>query len=74
MGGVMCLTLTACSEDVYQEAEMQNEEAGSQYQTNSFNDNNSGIYWGNGGIREWGDNYISPWDVWYRGGSMNRNR
>ncbi|WP_091095807.1 hypothetical protein [Paenimyroides marinum] len=40
LGGVVALT--ACSEDVYQEAEMQNEESGSQYQTNSFDDSQSG--------------------------------
>jgi len=69
----MCLTLTACSEDVYQEAEMQNEEAGSQYQTNSFNNDDSGQYagYGPGGIGWWGKNYISPWDIWYRGRTVN---
>jgi len=65
--------LTACSEDVYEDAEMQNEEAGSQYQTNSFNNQNSGQYagYGPGGIGFWGINYISPWDVWFRGETVN---
>ena len=64
-GGV---TLTACSEDAYQEAEMQNEEAGSQYQTNSFNDNGSGGFIG-GGLSTLAINYHSPWDIWWNRGS-----
>ena len=56
--------LTACSEDVYQEAEMQNEEAGSKYQTNSFNDEGSGGT-NPDGIDHLAINYFSPWDIWY---------
>lgn len=48
--------------------DQQHEEAGSQYQTNSFNPEDSGQ---NGwhdpfGIGRLGINYISPWDIWYR--------
>lgn len=70
MGGVV--TLTACSEDVYQEAEMQNEEAGSQYQTNSFDDSNPGDL-GTGGIANLATNYFSPWDIWYNRGAQYRD-
>lgn len=70
MGGVVALTLTACATDsVFEDVEMQpQEEAGSQYQTNSFNNNNSGqsAWYSSTGIGWWGDNYISPWDIWYR--------
>ena len=43
---------------------MQNEEAGSQYQTNSFNDNGSGGT-NPDGISDLAINYFSPWDIWY---------
>lgn len=70
MGGVVALTLTGCATDsVFENVEMQTqEEAGSQYQTNSFNNNNSGQsgWYSSTGIGWWGDNYISPWDIWYR--------
>lgn len=45
---------------------MQNEEAGSQYQTNSFDDSNPGDL-GTGGIANLATNYFSPWDLgWNR--------
>lgn len=62
------VALTACSEDVYQEAEMQNEESGSQYQTNSFDDDHPGDL-GSGGFNNFATNYFSPWDIWYNRGS-----
>lgn len=46
---------------------MQNEETGSQYQTNSFNDNNSGVIYPDG-TKFPGDAYFSPWDIWYNRG------
>lgn len=64
MGGVIALSLTACTTDsVFEDIDQQNAETGSQYQTNSFNDRNSGQYWGGGGLRWFGINYISPWDI-----------
>lgn len=60
--------LVACSEDVYQDAEMQNEETGSQYQTNSFNNDHSGHTTGGtfSDTLSNGRNYVSPWDIWYK--------
>ena len=46
---------------------MQNEEAGSKYQSNSFDDNGPGDL-GSGGISNLATNYFSPWDLgWNRG-------
>ena len=61
-------TLVACSEDIYQDAEMQNEETGSQYQTNSFNNDHSGHTTGGtfSDTLSNGRNYVSPWDIWYK--------
>ncbi|SFN19932.1 hypothetical protein SAMN05421741_10274 [Paenimyroides ummariense] len=47
--------------------DQQNEEAGSQYQTNSFNDNGSGGFIG-GGLSNLAINYYSPWDIWWNRG------
>ena len=63
-------TLAACSEDAYQSAEEQNAQDGSQYQTNSFNENDPGNTHGDdyslsGEIWK-GADYYSPWDIWYR--------
>lgn len=58
-------TLTACSDDAFQEVEKQNEESGLQNQVNSFNDGNSGEHLPDG-TKYPGDNYASPWDIWYR--------
>ena len=60
-------TLTACSEDAFQEVEKQKEESGLQNQTNSFNDNNSGTI-NSDGTKYPGDNYASPWDIWFNRG------
>lgn len=60
--------LAACSEDVYHDVETQNEEAGSQYQTNSFDDSQSGGIIG-GGFNNLAINYYSPWDIWYNRGT-----
>src|SRR5690606_24809681 len=70
LGGI--ITLTACSEDVYQEAEMQNEESGSQYQTNSFDNSNPGGL-GSGGFSNFATNYFSPWDIWYNRGAAHHD-
>lgn len=70
LGGVVALT--ACSEDVYQEAEMQNEESGSQYQTNSFDNSNPGGL-GSGGFSNFATNYFSPWDIWYNRGAAHHD-
>ncbi len=51
---------------------MQNEEAGSQYQTNSFDDDNPGDL-GTGGISNLATNYFSPWDIWYNRGAKFRD-
>ena len=62
------MALTACSEDVYNDVENEEE---SMYSTNSFNDNNSGqssLYPGSNGISFPAANYVSPWDIWYREG------
>ena len=64
-------TLTACSEDAFQDAEKQNEETGSQFQTNSFNDNDSGTI-NPDGTKIPGDNYASPWDIWYNRGYTDK--
>lgn len=39
--------------------------------TNSFNNSNSGQYGPNPTPNFYGINYISPWDIWYRGASVN---
>lgn len=59
-------TLVACSEDVYQDADEQNAETGSQYQTNSYNPDNPGHYTPGSILNGPGDNYYSPWDIKYR--------
>lgn len=63
-------TLAACSGDVYDEIDQQNEQLANEQnannggmQTNSFDGNFPGYY--NGGIVP-GTGYVSPWDVWYR--------
>src|SRR5690606_10470722 len=61
-------TLVACSEDVYDEIDLQNEETANEannggMQTNSYHGPDHGYY--NGGIIP-GGGYVSPWDVWYR--------
>lgn len=69
LGGV---TLTACTTDSVFDAVDQRtrptEENGPQNQTNSFNNNNSGQsgWYSSTGIGWPGENYISPWDIWYR--------
>lgn len=61
--------LVACSEDAYQSAEEQNAQEGSQYQTNSFNENGPGHTHGDNNTTGeiWrGIDYYSSWDIWYR--------
>lgn len=60
--------MTACSDDVYDEMNQQNEQLANDannggIQTNSFDSGFPGYY--NGGIVP-GTGYVSPWDVWYR--------
>jgi len=62
------ITPAACNEDVYQEIDEQNEESGSQYQTNSFDNSNPGGL-GSGGFSNFATNYFSPWDIWYNRGA-----
>ncbi len=62
-------SLVACSEDAYEQLSEQNSESGSQYVTNSFNNDQPGHAHGdtgNSGVIWEGDNYASPWDIWYR--------
>ncbi|UUV22285.1 hypothetical protein [Paenimyroides aestuarii] len=68
MGGVIGLTLTACTTDtIVDDLDQQNAETGSQYQTNSYNPNNPGYYNPGSGIPAIvGDNYYSPWDIKHR--------
>lgn len=58
-------TLVACSDDVFQEAE----EQGVPITTNSFNPSDPGYYDPGAGFppNHEGINYVSPWDIWYRG-------
>lgn len=44
--------------------DQQTQKDGSQYQTNSFDDNNPGG-WIGGGFSQLATNYFSPWDIWY---------
>jgi|GEM_PF-1292502 len=71
MGGVIALTLTACTTDSVFDEQSTDEEL--PMSTNSFNNGDSGQYAGSGpgGIGWWGKNYISPWDIWFRGASVN---
>ena len=46
-----------------EEIDQQNEEAGSQYQTNSFDDTQDGVLLP-GGLSSLALNYYSPWDIW----------
>ena len=60
--------IVACSGDVYDEIDQQNEQLENDannggMQTNSFDDSFPGYY--SGGIVP-GTGYVSPWDVWYR--------
>ena len=65
VGGVIALSLTACTTDsVFEDIDQQNAETGSQYQTNSFDDSQSGG-WTGGGASNLATNYFSPWDIWY---------
>ena len=65
-------TLTACSEDSFQEVEKQSEEsAGIPNQANSFNNGNSGEHLPDG-TKYPGDNYASPWDIWYNRGFADK--
>ena len=64
-------TLTACSEDAFQDAEKQKEESGLQNQTNSFNDGDSGEHLPDG-TKYPGDNYASPWDIWFNRGFTDK--
>lgn len=68
MGGVIGLTLTACTTDsMVDDLDQQNAETGSQYQTNSFDNSNPGG-WIGGGFSQLATNYFSPWDLgWNRG-------
>lgn len=58
------VTLTACSEDVYQDADEQNSEMNA---PPTFNDNGSGGFIG-GGLSNLAINYHSPWDIWWNRG------
>lgn len=65
-------TLTACSDDVYDEMDQQNEQLANDannggMQTNSFEDNNPGFIdpFGSPFINP-GSGYQSPWDIWFR--------
>ncbi len=65
-------TLTACSDDVYDEMNQQNEQLANDannggMQTNSFDDTNPGwINPGGGSFINPGYGYQSPWDIWFR--------
>jgi len=68
-------TLVACSEDVYQEdvyqeTDKMNEEAGSQNQVSSFNDASPGGTTGSG-ISIQPSNYFSPWDIYFNRGTQH---
>lgn len=55
---------------MFEDINEQNAEAGSQYQTNSFNNGNSGGY--NPDTSKYpGDNYASPWDIWFNRGALH---
>ncbi|WLD24123.1 hypothetical protein NU10_01640 [Flavobacterium dauae] len=69
MGGVIALSLTACSSDSVFEEQNTDEEL--PMTTNSFNNNNSGQYGPNPTPNFYGKNYISPWDIWYRKSIVN---
>lgn len=58
--------LAACSEDVYQEIDQQNEEADMMAPL-TFNENGSGGFAG-GGFNNLAINYFSPWDIWWNRG------
>src|SRR5690554_6978276 len=54
--------LAACSEDVYQEIDQQNE-AVNMMAPPTFDDSNPGY---NDGTIHPGSGYVSPWDIWHR--------
>src|SRR5690554_3266311 len=56
--------LAACSEDVYQEIDQQNEEA-DMMAPPTFNEGSPGYYAGPGDFGD-PDGYYSPWDIWER--------
>src|SRR5690606_23606580 len=61
--------LTSCSEDALQEVAEQNTNPESTYAANSFNENEGGNTHGdtnNTGLIWRGDDYYSPWDIWFR--------
>lgn len=60
--------LTACSEDVYQDAEEQNADMNA---PPSFNNEDSGQYGAGPWYNWYGINYISPWDIWFRTSNVN---
>lgn len=67
LGGVVFLA--SCSEDALQDANEQNTDPESIKTTNSFNENEGGNNWGDTGISGVifrGDDYYSPWDIWFR--------
>lgn len=68
MGGGILISLTACSENAFDDANQLTEE-NSMYTTNSFNDADSGNTHGNpggSGPISRGIDYYSPWDMWWR--------
>lgn len=69
MGGVIALTFTACTTDSVFDEQSTDEEL--PMSTNSFNNDNSGQYGPNPTPNFYGINYISPWDIWFRGASVN---
>jgi len=73
-GGVIALSLTACTTDsVYEDIDQQNAETGPQNQTNSFNDTMPGGFLP-GGFINISDNYFSPWDIGFNRGAANVNK
>src|SRR5690606_34417808 len=73
VGGVIALSLTACTTDsVFEDIDQQtptDANTGSQNQTNSFNENDPGNTHGDLSLSGpiWrGRDYYSPWDIWFR--------
>ncbi|WLD23487.1 hypothetical protein NU10_12350 [Flavobacterium dauae] len=65
MGGVIALSLTACTTEPVFDEQSTNDEL--PMSTNSFNDKDSGGY-DDDGTKHPGINYVSPWDIWYNRG------
>jgi hypothetical protein len=64
LGGV--ISLTACSDEVFNDVENESINENHPIGANSFNDNDSGYIDPATGVKAPGKEYFSPWDIWYR--------